>query len=101
MLNAKYSLCAMVTLAALKAKAMRLGATDFGRSARAGKRFFVIYGGKIINFGSDVGHTYIDHHDMQKRKAWRARHTAIVNGAGQHVYLLKTSPSYWSTNLLW
>ena len=57
----------------MKSKAKKLGATAFGTSKVKGKRYYVVYNDKIINFGSDVGSTFIDHHDQKKRKAWRAR----------------------------
>lgn len=85
----------------LKKRALKLGATDFGNSKKKGKRFYVVYNNKIINFGSKNGSTFIDHHDEKKRKAWLARHMKIKNKQGQHVYKLKTSASYWSLNLLW
>ena len=61
----------------LKQKALSLGATDFGPSKAKGKRFYVIYNGKRINFGLLGGQTFIDHQDTAKRKAWRARHSKI------------------------
>ena len=85
----------------LKNKALSLGATDFGISKAKNKRYFVVYNNKIINFGSKDGFTFIDHKDEKKRKAWRARHIKIKNKQGEHVYKLKSSPSYWSWNLLW
>lgn len=85
----------------METKAKKLGATEFGKSNVKGKRFYVIYDGKKINFGSDVGETFIDHYDVQKQKAWKARHSKIQNGNGQYVYKLKTSPSFWSWHLLW
>ena len=65
---------------ALENKAKGLGATDFGTSKAKGKRFYVIYNGKKINFGSDVGQTFIDHGDNKKKKAWVARHSKIMKG---------------------
>ena len=85
----------------LQTKAKKLGATSFGVSKKKNKRFYVIYKGKIINFGSDVGSTFIDHNDVKKRSAWLARHSKIKNMKGQYVIKLKTSPSYWSKNILW
>ena len=82
-------------------KAYSLGASEIGFSKVKGKRLYVIYDNKKINFGSDVGSTFIDHNDDKKRKAWRARHSKIKNKEGQFVYKLKTSPSFWSYNLLW
>lgn len=85
----------------LNKKAISLGATDFGRSKTVNKRFYVVYNGKTINFGSKFGKTFIDHEDSYKRSAWYARHSKILNKKGQNVINLKTSPSYWSANLLW
>ena len=82
-------------------KAKSFGASEIGLSKVKGKRLYVIYDNKKINFGSDVGSTFIDHNDNKKRKAWRARHSKIKNKEGQFVYKLKTSPSFWSYNLLW
>jgi hypothetical protein len=85
----------------LKQKALSLGATSFGRSDVKNKRFYVIYKKKKINFGLQGGSTFIDHKDEKKRKAWRARHSKIRNKEGQLVHKLKTSPDYWSWNILW
>jgi hypothetical protein len=85
----------------LKAKAKSLGATEFGVSKVKGKRFYVIYDNKTINFGSDVGSTFIDHHDNNKKRAWIARHSKIKNKQGQYVYKLPSSPAFWSWHLLW
>lgn len=74
-------------------------AGKFSYSDRAGKRFKVVTD-KTIHFGSDVGQTFIDHGDEQKRKAWRARHSKIMRD-GKPAYKNKDSPSYYSWNLLW
>ena len=47
----------------LELKAKKLGAVEFGISETKLKRFYVICNNQIINFGSKVGHTYIDHHE--------------------------------------
>ena len=85
----------------LKEKAISLGASDFGISKVKGKRFFVVYNNKKINFGSDFGQTYFDHGNKQTKKAWYARHARIKDKEGRQVIKLKTSPSYWSAHLLW
>ena len=85
----------------MDAKSEKLGASEIGNSKVNGKRFYVVYNGKRINFGSKTGSTFIDHHDEDVRKAWRQRHSKIKNKQGQYVYKLKTSPSFWSWNLLW
>ena len=82
-------------------KAIKLGGSDFGISTTQHKRFFVVYDGRIIHFGSKHAKTFIDHHDDDKRKAWIARHSKIKNKDGQYVIHLKTSPSYWSCKILW
>jgi len=90
-----------MTIEQIKDKAFSLGATAIGYSKRAGKKYYVEYDGKIINFGSDVGQTFLDHKDESIRANWRARHHKIKNKAGEYVYKLKNSPSYWASNLLW
>lgn len=85
----------------IKNKALELGATSAGYSKRKGKKYYVEYDNKIINFGSDVGSTFLDHKDETIKKAWKARHEKIKNKNGDYVYKLKNSPSYWSYNLLW
>ena len=85
----------------LKRKALKLGATNFGISKAKGKRFFIVYLGKKINFGSDIGSTFFDHKNIIKKKAWLARHSKIQNKKGEYVIYLKTSPSYWASRLLW
>ena len=59
------------------------------------------YGDKKINFGQFGGHTFIDHHDIKKRDAWRKRHSKIISKDGIPFYMIKTSPEFWSWNLLW
>jgi len=84
----------------LKTKALNLGATEFG-IGKGIKRYYVIYEGKKISFGSSTGKTYIDHNDDKKRKAWLARHSMIFNEDADRVIDLDTSGSYWSKRLLW
>ena len=85
----------------MEGEARRLGATAFGRSKAKGKRFYVIYGGRRINFGLKGGSTFIDHRDEKKRKAWRARHSKIKLKDGSLAYRNKKQPAYWSYHLLW
>ena len=87
-------------MSSLRQKALSLGATDFGTSRVKGKRYYVIYKGKRINFGSATGKTFIDHKDERKRKAWRARHSKIMR-QGKPAYLQKESPAFWAAKLLW
>ena len=85
----------------LYSKAKRLRASDFGKSKKKNKRFYVIYDGKIINFGSSVGKTYYDHKDKIKRKAYYARHSKIKDKNNKLVINNPYSPSYWSYKILW
>ena len=85
----------------LKQKILSLGATEAGISNAKGKRFYVVYKGKRINFGAKGGQTFLDHKDEKKRKAWRARHSKIRDKQGRLVHKLKTSASYWSWHILW
>lgn len=82
-------------------KAIALGATDFGISNRKEKRFYVIYNNKPIHFGSNTNNTFIDHHDEKIRKAWKARHSKILDSKGVPFITKKTSASYWATKILW
>jgi hypothetical protein len=77
-------------------------------SDRPGKRF-VIYvplkNGKthMIHFGSwpyKLNGAYIDHHDDDIRKNWRARHSKIRKDY-DFAYKDPSSPEYYSWNLLW
>jgi hypothetical protein len=85
----------------LREKALFLGATQFGESKAKGKRFYVVYNGKKINFGLKGGSTYIDHGDDKKRDAWRARHSKIKLKTGEYAYKVKTQPEFWSYHVLW
>jgi hypothetical protein len=82
-------------------QALVAGADKFGISKRANKRFYVLYRGKVIHFGSKTGQTFVDHGDVSIKQRWIRRHGVIKNKAGEYVILLKTSPSYWSYILLW
>ena len=88
-------------MSTLRAKAIKLGATEFGHSHVRGKRFYVIYRGHRINFGAANGSTYVDHEDQHKRAAWYARHSNIKLRDGRFAYRVRESPSYWSWHLLW
>ncbi len=84
----------------LHKKTIKYGASEFGLSRTKNKRFYVIYDNKRINFGSKLGHTYIDHHNKQKRTAWRARHSKILKD-GKPAYKNKMSAEFWSWHILW
>lgn len=81
--------------------AKSLGATEFGKSNVKGKRFYVIYDGKKINFGSNTNNTFIDHHDNVIRKNWIARHNCIKLKSGEYAYKVKSQPAFWAYKILW
>ena len=85
----------------LKSKAIEFGASEFGLSKTKTKRFYVIYKGLRINFGSKDGQTFIDHADDRKRIAWRARHSKIMMKDGTLAYKVKTSAEWWAWHMLW
>lgn len=85
----------------LRDKALNLGATEFGKSSVKGKRYYVVYQGKRINFGSKTGSTFIDHGDARIKKAWYARHSKIKDKNGNLAINDKRSASWWSARLLW
>ena len=85
----------------LRTKALSLGATEFGKSSVKGKRFYVIYSGRRINFGSNTNNTYIDHGDDKLREAWRARHSKIKLKDGRFAYRVPTQADYWAWRILW
>ena len=68
-----------------------------------GKRFSIVVDGKKINFGSYpfLDGTFIDHSDEKIRENWRKRHSKIKLKNGTLAYLDKSSPEYYSWNLLW
>lgn len=69
------------------------------RATREGKRYSVVNPeGKIINFGSATGSTFIDHQDEAKKKAWIARHSK----AGENWnYSGRDTAGFWAKHLLW
>ncbi len=81
--------------------ALSLGATSFGKSKAKNKRFYVVYNGKLINFGQPGANTYADGASKQKRDAFRARHSRIKLKDGTLAYKNKNQPAFWSYNLLW
>ena len=85
----------------MEAKAKRLGASEFGVSKVKGKKFYVIYNGKRINFGASGMSDFTKHKDPERRKRYRARHGKIKKKDGKLAYKDKSSPSFWSWHLLW
>jgi hypothetical protein len=82
-------------------KAMKLGASNFGYSKAKGKKYFVVYDGKTINFGAKGMSDFTKHKDEDRRKRYYARHSKIKDKSGKKVITQKSSPSFWSYNLLW
>lgn len=75
--------------------------TKIEKSPIANKRFRVYMdNGKNYDFGLDTGSTYIDHHDLQKRDAYRKRHLANPTEKRLNDNLVP-SPSLFSMALLW
>jgi len=85
----------------LSKKAKSLGASEFGLSTNKNKRFYVVYNNKRINFGSNTNNTFIDHHDEDKKRAWKARHKVIRLKSGKLAYKDKTQSSFWAYKILW
>jgi len=85
----------------LKEQAIKLGATEFGKSKRKDKKYYVVYEGKKINFGSAAGQTFLDHKDEKKKENWKKRHSKIVDKDGVPFYTKKTSAEFWATKILW
>jgi hypothetical protein len=82
-------------------KALSLGASSFGLSSVKNKRYFVIYGGRRINFGLRGANTYLDGAPIEKRNSFRARHKAILLKNGKPAYKDKNQPAYWAYHVLW
>ncbi len=85
----------------LRKKALRLGATEFGPSRAKGKKYYVVYNGRRINFGAQGMSDFTIHKDPERRRRYRARHGKIRLKDGRLAYKVKTSSAYWSWNLLW
>ena len=85
----------------LRKKALNLGATDFGISKAKGKKYYVIYNGRRINFGAEGYSDFTKHKDVGRVMRYWARHSKIKDKQGRRVINDKESPSYWSARLLW
>ena len=85
----------------LRKKAISLGATDFRKSKKKGKKYDVIYKGKVVSFGSKGMSDFTIHKDKARRDRYRARHSKIKLKDGRLAYKVKTQPAFWSWNLTW
>ena len=90
-----------MSLQEIKRKAIALGASDAGISKVKNKKYYVIYNKKRINFGYKPMQDYTQHHGEKRRKSYLARAKGIKNKAGKLTYKDKSSPNFWSINLLW
>lgn len=91
----------MSKLNIVKRKAKKLGASEVGISERKGKKYYVIYKGKIIHFGAEGYSDFLEHKDKERRDRYRKRHAAILKKDGTPAYKDKFSPAYWSYFVLW
>ena len=85
----------------LEDRARQLGATALARSWRKGKKWAVLYRGEWIHFGAQGYDDFTEHRDEKRRASYRARHGAIRVRDGRLAHTVKTSPAFWSWELLW
>lgn len=85
----------------LETNARFRGATQFGLSNRPTKKYFVVYDGKKIHFGSRSYSDYTIHGDKRRRDNYRNRHKGVKLISGRPAYLDKRQPSYWAMWILW
>ena len=86
----------------LKQKAIKLGAIDLQPSNRLYKKYYVLLpSGQIIHFGDNRYDDFTTHKDPIRRLRYRARASKIKDKYGRLTFKLRTSPNYWSYNLLW
>jgi len=85
----------------LRKKAISHGATEFGLSRAAGKKYYIKYQGKRINFGAAGMSDYTIHKDEDRRRRYRARHGSIRLKDGRLAYKVKSQAAYWSWWILW
>jgi len=85
----------------LETNARFRGATNFGLSDRLNKKYFVVYDGKKIHFGSRSYKDFTIHGDKRRRDNYRTRHKSIKLISGKPAYLDKRQPAYWSYWILW
>ena len=80
---------------------MARGASDFGPSKAKGKKWYVVYDSRRINFGAAGMSDYTIHKDKERQRLYKARHGSIRLKDGRLAYKVKTSPAYWSYWILW
>ena len=85
----------------LKTKAVKLGATEFGKSTNKNKKYYVIYKGKKIHFGHSSYSDFTIHKDPERRRRYLARAKKITDGNGKLTWKNKNSPNFWAIHLIW
>ena len=85
----------------LRKKALMYGARDIKRSKKKNKKWVVDYCGSQIHFGDSRYEDFTQHRDEKRRSSYLKRAMGIRNKQGRQTYRIKTSPNFWSVNLLW
>ena len=70
-------------------------------SNRPDKKLMLIHDNKRIHFGLKGSQTYLEGASIEKRKAYRARHMAIMTKNGTPAYEVEYSSSWLSYHILW
>lgn len=89
------------TMENLRKKAISLGATEFGRSNRKDKKYYVVYKGKKIHFGHTSYDDYTTHGDDKRRRNYLARARGIRSKHGELTYNNKNYANYWAIHINW
>lgn len=63
----------------LRKKALSLGASDLRKSKKKGKKYDVIYKGKVISFGSEGMSDFTIHKDKERKQRYLDRHKKNEN----------------------
>ena len=80
----------------------KYGARNLEPSKRKNKKYVVtLQDGQKIHFGDRRYSDYTLHEDEERRERYRKRAREIRNEKGEKTYLDRTSPNFWSYNLLW
>lgn len=70
-------------------------------STRKGKKFMVNYNNLWIHFGATGYEDFIDHKDEKRRYNYLKRSKGIRDKNGKLTWKKKSSPNFWSINILW
>lgn len=70
-------------------------------SSRESKKYMVRVNGKLVHFGQAGAEDYLDHKDERRRRSYLARARGIRDGSGKLTHRRKSSPNFWSIELLW